>query len=90
MGKSEKPSGTEKGISKKVDLLIQDLGDEDESVRFRAVWELAKIGEPAVKSLIEALMGDDWVVREEASKALVKIGESAVNFFIQILDHRDA
>ncbi len=90
MGKSDKPSGNKKKISKEIDHLIQDLGDEDESVRFRAVWELGEMGEAAVGALIEALVSDDWVVREGAAKALVKIGESAVESLIKVLSHGDA
>ena len=66
------------------------MGDEDESVRFKAVWELGEMGEAAVGALTEALVGDDWVVREEASKALVKIGKSAVESLIKVLSHDDA
>ncbi|MBI2981778.1 MAG: HEAT repeat domain-containing protein [Deltaproteobacteria bacterium] len=55
----------------KIEALIRQLGDEDESVSRRAVRELAAIGgEKTVALLINALKGPDWYVRVRAADAL--------------------
>ncbi len=38
-----------------IDGLVQSLWDEDETIRLRAIDELAKIGEPAVPAFLRAL-----------------------------------
>jgi len=77
-------------ISKKVEILIKDLKDEDPLYRERAAEILGEIGDVrAIEPLIEALK--DWYdkAQEKAVKALVKIREPAVEYLIQALKDKD-
>lgn len=77
-------------ISKKVEILIKDLKDEDPLYRERAAEILGEIGDVrAVEPLIEALK--DWYdkAQEEAVRALRKIGEPAIEYLIQALKDAD-
>ncbi len=74
----------ELGDVKAAEPLIQAL--KDEYVRWEAANALAKIGEPAVRSLIQALKDEDEHVREGTARALRKIGDKkAVEPIAQLL-----
>ena len=69
-----------------IESLIQDLADQNVSVKVNAVKTLVEMGEPAVESLIQALENDNPKVRENAAQALGKIGdERAVDPLIELL-----
>lgn len=69
-----------------VEFLIQDLADQNVSVKVNAVKALVEMGEPAVESLIQALMDNNPEIRENAAQALGKIGdEGAVDPLIELL-----
>lgn len=65
--------------SQKQDMssLVEQLGDEDASVRDNAVKALGGIGELAVPVLIQALSDDNPFVRLEATRVLGGIGKPA-------------
>jgi len=70
-----------------VESLIQDLADQNVSVKVNAVKALVEIGEPAVESLIQSLEDDNPEVRENAAHTLGKIGdERAVGPLIKIMN----
>ncbi len=69
-----------------IESLIQDLADQNVSVKMNAVKNLVEIGEPAVEPLIQALENDNPKIRENAAQALGKIGdERAVEPLIELL-----
>ncbi len=69
-----------------IESLIQDLADQNVSVKVNAVKNLVEIGEPAVEPLIQALENDNPKIRENAAQALGKIGdERAVDPLIELL-----
>lgn len=53
-----------------IDPLIELIGLDDAPIRTNATDSLAKIGDPAVKSLILALDDNNWVKRNSAAIAL--------------------
>ncbi len=59
----------------KISLLINDLSDNNEDIRWAAAYALANIGIPAVESLTQALDNRDSVVRLRAAWALGRIGD---------------
>jgi HEAT repeat protein len=67
--------------------LVKDLNVpfEMRKKRDEAVTALAKIGKPAVSSLVAAAKDKDFFVREAATKALVQMGEVAVPSLINLL-----
>jgi len=66
--------------------LIQDLADQNVSVKVNAVKTLIEIGEPAVEPLIQALKDNNPEIRENAAQALGKIGdEKATEPLIELL-----
>ncbi|MDY0386056.1 MAG: HEAT repeat domain-containing protein [Methanolobus sp.] len=74
-----------------VESQIQDLNDENVSVKSEAEEELVEIGEPAIDPLIEVLSGKNEVTqtRVVAAKILGKIGDKrAVEPLIQTLDEQ--
>ena len=61
-------------VGDEVSVLIRALGDEDESVRWKAAEALGQTGDArAVEPLIQALKDESWLVRSAAEKALEKI-----------------
>ncbi|NOR49276.1 MAG: HEAT repeat domain-containing protein [Methanosarcinaceae archaeon] len=69
-----------------IESLIQDLADQNVSIKVNAVKTLVEIGEPAVEFLIQALENDNPKIRENAAQALGKIGnERAVGPLIELL-----
>ena len=70
-----------------VDKLINQLKDENCSVRIAAAKTLVKIGKPAVEPLIAVLKDkNELFARQTAAKALGKIGDSrAVEPLVAIL-----
>lgn len=74
-----------------MESLIQDLADQNLSVKVNAVKTLVEIGEPAVEPLIQALKDNNPEIRENAAQALGKIGdERAVAPLIELLaDEQD-
>ena len=66
--------------------LIQDIADQNLSVKANAVKALVEIGEPTVEPLIQALKDNNPEIRENAAQALGKIGgERAVEPLIELL-----
>ncbi len=59
--------------SKKVEELIQALGDESVEARQKAVDDLAKIGKPALAALNKALQSADAEVKKRAQEIIDKI-----------------
>jgi len=69
-----------------IESLIQDLADQNVSIKVNAVKALVEIGEPAVETLIQALEDNNPDVRENSAHALGKIGdERAVGPLIELL-----
>ncbi|MDO9517342.1 MAG: HEAT repeat domain-containing protein [Methanosarcinaceae archaeon] len=69
-----------------VESLIQDLADQNISVKVNAVKALVEMGEPVVEPLIQALKNNNPEVRENAAQALGKIGdERAIDPLIELL-----
>ncbi len=69
-----------------VESLIQDLADQNISVKVNAVKALVDMGEPAVEPLIQALKDNNPEVRENVAQVLGKIGnERAVGPLIELL-----
>ncbi|NOR47549.1 MAG: HEAT repeat domain-containing protein [Methanosarcinaceae archaeon] len=69
-----------------IESLIQDLADQNVSVKVNAVKTLVDMGEPVVEPLIQALMDNNPEVRENAAYALGKIGdERAIDPLIEVL-----
>jgi len=69
-----------------IESLIQDLADQNVSVKVNAVKSLVEIGEPAVDPLIQALKDNNPEIRENAAHALGKIGdERTVDPLIEVL-----
>ena len=72
--------------AEEIESLIQDLADQNVSVKVNAVKTLVEMGESAVDPLIQALENDNPEVRENAAHALGKIGdERAVESLIELL-----
>ena len=70
----------------RIEFLIQNLADQNVSVKVNAVKALVEIGEPAVDSLIQALKDNNPEIRENAAHALGKIGdEKATEPLIELL-----
>ena len=70
-----------------IESLIQDLADQNVSVKVNAVKTLVEIGEPTVESLIPALKDNNPKIRENAAQALGKIGdERAVGPLIKVMN----
>jgi hypothetical protein len=69
--------------------------DRHESIRQNAIYVLAKIGSPAIRSLIQRIVesNDGWnegaVVMEDAAYALGAMGEEAVDSLYDLLSHND-
>ena len=62
--------------------LIQDLADQNLSVKANAVKALVDMGKPAIEPLIQALKDNNPKVQENAAQALGKIwDESNFSFF---------
>ena len=69
-----------------IESLIQDLADQNVSVKVNAVKALIEMGEPVVEPLIQALENDNPEVRENAAQALGKIeNERAIDPLIEVL-----
>ena len=69
-----------------VESLIQDLADQNISVKVNAVKALVEMGEPAVGPLIQALKDNNPEIRENAAQVLGKIGdERAIDPLIELL-----
>ena len=58
-----------------IESLIQDLADQNVSVKVNAVKTLVEIGEPAVEYLIQALKDNNPEIRENAAHALGRKGK---------------
>ena len=68
--------------------LIQDLADQNVSVKVNAVKTLVEIGEPAVEPLIHSLESSDPKIRENAAQALGRIGdERAVEPLVKVMNN---
>ena len=73
-----------------IESLIQNLADQNVSVKVNAVKTLIDMGEPAVESLIQALKDNNPEIRENAAHALGKIGdERAVGPLVMIMNDPD-
>ena len=71
-----------------IESLIQDLADQNVSVKVNAVKTLVEIGEPAVEPLIQALKDNNPEIRENSAQALGKIGdERAVGPLVKIMNN---
>jgi len=80
------------GDIRATDVLIENLNDPDESVRYQATIALGQIGDlKAVQPLIQVYQKqDDPLVRSEAAKALGLIGDpSALKILISALKKED-
>jgi hypothetical protein len=70
-----------------IESFIQDLADQNVSVKVNAVKALVEIGESAVEPLIQALENDNPKIRENAAHTLGKIGdERAVGPLVKIMN----
>ncbi len=72
-------------MAKTPEELIRDLAHEDRSIRFKAVQELVRISEPAVKPLI-AVLDDETLDTGWLVDVLKQIGKPAVEPLIEALD----
>jgi len=69
-----------------IESFIQDLADQNVSVKMNAVKALVEIDEPAVEPLIQALEDSNPEIRENAAHALGRMGdEKAVDPLIELL-----
>ena len=76
VGQTTIPATTDAATQKKIDELINQLGDEF-VVRNHAAWSLGQIGDPqAVQPLIKALGDENEFVRRRAAWSLGQIGDS--------------
>jgi len=76
------------GDKRATDILIQNLENPDESVRYQAAIALGQLGDQkAVKPLIQVYQKqDDTLVRSEAAKALGLLGDpSAIKILLSVL-----
>jgi hypothetical protein len=71
----KEPGLDPKESSKKVDVLIENLGDLDWEAREKATRELIKLGRPAVARLVEASRSDDAEIKWRAEHVLREIRE---------------
>ncbi len=80
-------AATQSGIDKlkRINVLIQQLGNEKKSIRNSAVNALCKMGKPAVQPLINALGDENLVIRDNAASALGKIRPPAVKPLVEAL-----
>ncbi|WP_300608658.1 HEAT repeat domain-containing protein [Methanohalophilus sp.] len=70
-----------------VEVLIENLANENVSVKSEVVRSLVDIGEPAVAPLIQALENDNPDIRKNSAIALGKIGdERAIEPLLDLLD----
>jgi HEAT repeat protein len=92
---------TDTATRKKITELIAQLGDENDSVRSDAAWNLSKIADSktdqsflkreAVQPLIKALADKNPAVRKYAASALGKIGDlTALQPLINALEDSDS
>jgi hypothetical protein len=71
----KEPGANDPSIAKKVDELIEKLGDDSWETREKATKETIAIGRPAVAKLQEALRSGDVEVKWRAGHILKEIGE---------------
>jgi|LGVF01.1.fsa_nt_gb HEAT repeat protein len=70
-----------------IEMLIENLANQNVSIKSNAVKNLVKIGEPAIDSLIQGLKNNNLEIRENSAFALGKIGdERAIEPLIELLD----
>jgi hypothetical protein len=60
-------------LQKKIEQLIQSLGDDSKETRDRAVTELGKVGKPALDALRKAAQAQDAEVKSLAAQAIERI-----------------
>jgi len=78
------------GDTSSLDILCEALGDENQLVRAYAVGAMARIGKPAVETLLACLQSDNETVRAGAAEALGLIREdSAIIPLIEALSFED-
>jgi len=76
------------GDARAIAHLVSLLTDQVKAVRADATDALARIGRPALASLLAALQHEAWILRLHACEALGKIGaEEAVEPLCQVLLH---
>lgn len=91
-GGGEVPAQEDEEAQAYLNKLLNELKDRDPSVRYNAVVNLTRWGDPkAIPALIEVLENDkEFVVRKFAAQALGKIGDnSAIPHLIKALDDPD-
>ncbi len=72
--------------------LIENLNHENVRVRWKAAFNLEKLGpeaKDAVPALINALRDKELTVRSRAEKALIRVGESARPELMKVLKSQD-
>ncbi len=94
------PPSTNESTQKRIEELITQLGDENDSVRRDAAWNLGKIADSktaksfigeAVQPLIKSLADKNPGVRTYAASALGKIGDlKALQPLIKVLEDSDS
>jgi HEAT repeat protein len=73
-----------KMFKSKTGKLIDDLKDDNQEVRKRAVYELGRMAEPAVDPLIQALK-NPFKLTFGPQDALASIGEPAIDSLVRVL-----
>jgi HEAT repeat protein len=69
-----KKHNEKKKLIKKINILINDINNDNSKIRIKAIEELKKIGDPAVKYLIPVLKYNYGGARGAAAMALGEIG----------------
>jgi len=72
-----------------VELLIQALADDNESIVMQSMKVLSGAGDPAIPALIESLKNPSWTIRKNASKVLVRIGDRALKEIVTAMRSDD-